>query len=157
MIVSGATARVTERIGLGPTLALGQLLVAGGALALSFVAGGGSYLSDALPGLALVGIGSGLSYGPAMTAATSGVSAEEHGVASGVVSTTQQVGGALGFAVLSSIAFAGHGGDTSVLGDAGALADGFRATVALPVLATLIALRLPGAYSLRQPNRPYGD
>ena len=100
-------------------------------------------MSDALPGLALVGIGSGLSYGPAMSLATSGVAPAEHGVASGVVSTTQQVGGALGFAVLASIAFAGHGDDPAILADAGALADGFRATVVLPVFALAIALRLP--------------
>ncbi len=59
------TARVSERIGSGRTLALGQLLVGGGILALSFVSADGAYLTDALPGLALVAIGSGLSYGPA--------------------------------------------------------------------------------------------
>jgi EmrB/QacA subfamily drug resistance transporter len=143
VFVSAASARLSERIGLGPTLAIGQLLVAAGALALSFVSADGSYLSDALPGLALVGIGSGLSYGPAMSAATAGVGAEEHGVASGVVSTTQQMGGALGFAVLASVAFGGHGGDPAVLSDAGALSDGFRATVVLALVAVLIALRLP--------------
>jgi hypothetical protein len=78
--VSGFTARIAQRFGLPTTLAAGQLLVAAGALALSFVSPGGSYLVDALPGLALVGIGSGLTYGPAMSAATTGVAPQEHGV-----------------------------------------------------------------------------
>ena len=59
----------------------------------------------------------------------------------------------LGFAVVSAVAFGGHGGDPAVVSDAGALADGFRATVLLPVLAFLIALRLPRA-PLRVPVRP---
>jgi EmrB/QacA subfamily drug resistance transporter len=139
---SAAAAKVTERIGLGWTLAAGQVLVAAGAFMLGFVSADGSYLADALPGLALVGIGSGLTYGPAMVAATSGVAAENHGVATAVVSTMQQVGGALGLAVLSTIAFGGHGGDVAVLADADALADGFRAAIALPVAGLIVAFGL---------------
>ena len=141
--ISAFTPRIATRFGMRATLAAGQLLVAAGALALSFVSPDGTYLADALPGLALVGLGSGLTYGPAMSAATTGVSAEEHGVATGVVSTMQQLGGALGFAILSTVAFGGHGGDPAVLGDADALAGGYRAAIALPALAVLVALRLP--------------
>lgn len=59
------------------------------------------------------------------------------------IGTAYAVTGALGFAVLGSVAFGGHGGDPAVLADAGALADGFRATVLFPALAFFIALRLP--------------
>lgn len=145
VVVSSASARIVKAIGVGLALVLGQLLVAAGAVALSFVSAGGSLLADALPGLALVGIGSGLTYGPAMSAATTGPSAEDHGVAAGVVSTMQQLGGALGFALIASVAFGGRGDDPAVLADAGALSDGFRATVVLPLLAIVLAARLPSS------------
>jgi len=64
----------------------------------------GTYLSDLLPGFLLVGVGLGFSFVPISIAALAGVRPAEAGLASGLFNTTQQIGGALGIAVLSTIA-----------------------------------------------------
>jgi sugar phosphate permease len=64
----------------------------------------GTYLGDLLPGFLLVGVGLGFSFVPISIAALAGVRSDEAGLASGLFNTTQQIGGALGIAVLSTIA-----------------------------------------------------
>jgi hypothetical protein len=64
----------------------------------------GSYVTDVLPTLVLLGIGVGLSFAALMTLAMSGATPSEAGLASGLVNTTAQVGGALGLAVLNTLA-----------------------------------------------------
>ena len=64
----------------------------------------GSYLTDVLPGLVPISIGMGLTFVPVTLLATSNVGAEDAGLASGLFNTSQQVGGALGLAILSTIA-----------------------------------------------------
>jgi len=64
----------------------------------------GSYLGDLLPGFLLIGVGIGFSFVPISIAALAGVQASEAGLASGLINTSQQVGGALGIAALSTIA-----------------------------------------------------
>lgn len=61
------------------------------------------YVSDVLPAMVLVGVGAGLSFPSLMTMAMSGATQSDSGVASGLVNTTQQVGGALGLAVLATL------------------------------------------------------
>jgi MFS family permease len=65
---------------------------------------GGSYLGDLLPGFLLIGVGLGFSFVPISIAALAGVEASEAGLASGLINTSQQIGGALGIAALSTIA-----------------------------------------------------
>jgi EmrB/QacA subfamily drug resistance transporter len=65
---------------------------------------GGSYLTDVLPGIALCSVGMGLVFVPVTLIATSGIPNEDAGLASGMFNTSQQVGGALGLAVLSTFA-----------------------------------------------------
>ena len=62
-----------------------------------------SYLTDLLPTMVLFGIGAGIAFPSLMTLAMSGATAEDSGLASGLVNTTQQVGGALGLAVLATL------------------------------------------------------
>ena len=64
----------------------------------------GSYLGDLLPGFLLVGVGIGFSFVPISIAALAGVQPAEAGLASGLINTSQQIGGALGIAALSTIA-----------------------------------------------------
>jgi hypothetical protein len=66
---------------------------------------GGSYLVDLAPGFILAGVGLGFSFVPVTIAALVGVDQAEAGVASGIINTSQQVGGALGTAILSTVAF----------------------------------------------------
>ena len=88
-----------------PALAL---LMAGLAL-FSRVPVDGDYVTDLLPTMVLFGVGAGLSFPALMTLAMSGASPSDAGLASGLVNTTQQVGGALGLAVLATLATIAHG------------------------------------------------
>ncbi|MGI8911841.1 MAG: MFS transporter [Rubrobacteraceae bacterium] len=146
-IVSGYIARIIERLGLRTTLLIGNLLMTAGVVLLAFVSADGSYFTHALPGLMLVGVGSGFSYAPAMIAATTGVAEGEQGLASGILNTSFQVGGALGVAILVSVAVAAT--DGAGVPAAEALTAGYRAgfrwAVALPLLIVVAALALPVA------------
>ena len=79
-----------------------MLLVAGLVL-LTGAPVGGDYVTDLLPALVLLGVGAGLAFPALVTLAMSGATAADSGLASGLVNTTQQVGGALGLAVLATL------------------------------------------------------
>jgi EmrB/QacA subfamily drug resistance transporter len=99
----GFSARLSVRFGARATLIPG-LVFAGVALALfSRVPVGGSYVSDILPSMVLLGVGAGLAFPSLMTLAMTGAGPSDAGLASGLVNTTQQVGGALGLAVLATL------------------------------------------------------
>jgi hypothetical protein len=76
----------------------------GGLLYFTQVSVHGSYLGDLLPGFLLIAVGLGFSFVPISIAALAGIHAHEAGLASGLINTTQQIGGALGIAALSTIA-----------------------------------------------------
>lgn len=100
-IVSGA---VMPRTGPRPIVPAGCLLAAIGMALLTGIGTASSYAGGVLPALLVLGFGSGLIFGSAQNAATSGVKSREAGVASAMVNTTQQVGGSIGTAVFSSLA-----------------------------------------------------
>ena len=83
--------------------------IAGGLALLSQVPVDGRYVADLLPAMLLLGVGGGLAFPALMTLAMSGATPEDSGLASGLVNTTQQVGGALGLAVLASVVADAHG------------------------------------------------
>ena len=105
IIVSATVAaQLVTRIGARPTLIAGMLLVAGALVWFSQVSADGSYLGDVLfPGL-VVAVGLGFAFVPVTIAAVTGTRPDEAGLASGLINTSQQVGGALGLAILVSIA-----------------------------------------------------
>ena len=82
---------------------MGLLIATGGYVLLGRVTGHGDYASHVLPAMLVLGLGFGLSFVPITIAATTGVAAGDSGLASGLVNTTQQVGGSLGLAILSSV------------------------------------------------------
>jgi EmrB/QacA subfamily drug resistance transporter len=97
--------RLVGRYGAGPVLGGGLTLMAVGLALFGRVAVNGGYISDLLlPGL-LVSVGLGFSVVPSTIAATAGAAPGEAGLASGLVNTSRQIGGALGLAVLTSLAF----------------------------------------------------
>jgi EmrB/QacA subfamily drug resistance transporter len=99
-----ASASVT-RFGFKPVLFIGLLFVAGGLMWFSQVPPhGGTFTGDVLGPSLLAAVGLGLSFVPVTIAAVSGVRPHEAGLASGLVNTAQQVGGALGLAILASVA-----------------------------------------------------
>jgi hypothetical protein len=117
---------------------------------------GGTYLGDLLPGFLLIGVGIGFSFVPISIAALAGVQPAEAGLASGLINTSQQVGGALGIAALSTIATS-QTSDAVASGAAldTALVDGFTAAflagVIIAGLGIVAALTLIRKDELEQP------
>ncbi|MCW2982640.1 MAG: transporter [Conexibacter sp.] len=102
---AGAASQLVTRIGFKPTLIVGLLFITAGLAWFSQVsAPGGSYVGDVLFPSLLAAIGLGFSFVSVTIGAVTGTKPEEAGLASGLINTSQQVGGALGLAILSSIA-----------------------------------------------------
>jgi EmrB/QacA subfamily drug resistance transporter len=101
---AGAASALVQRLGVRTVLVTGLLFVTTGLLLFSRVDAGGSYLGDVLAPSVIVAVGLGFSFVSQTLAATNGVRSSEAGLASGLINTSQQVGGALGLAVLSTLA-----------------------------------------------------
>src|SRR5262249_4290056 len=82
----------------------GMTIGAAGLLLMSRAPVGGTYVADVLPGLVVMGLGLGFTFVPMTLIATTNVAHEDAGLASGLFNTSQQIGGALGLAILSTIA-----------------------------------------------------
>ena len=97
--------QLVTRVGFKPPLIAGMLLIAAGLLWFSQVPGtGGSFASDILGPSLLAAVGLGLSFVPVTIAAVTGTKPHEAGLASGLINTSEQVGGALGLAILATVA-----------------------------------------------------
>ena len=116
MISAGIASNFAPRIGVRPVAAAGMILTALGMLYFARMPVHGAYASDVLPGMILASLGMGAVFMPLTLVATTGLHDEDQGLASGLFNTSQQVGGALGLAILSTIA-AGrtHGGSPAQL------------------------------------------
>jgi EmrB/QacA subfamily drug resistance transporter len=146
---SGVAAQLVTRLGVKPVLIAGMSALTAGVVYFTQVSVGGSYFGDLLPGFLLIGLGLGFSFVPISIAALAGVQAAEAGLASGLINTTQQIGGALGIAALSTIATT----QTTDGVEAGtalpiALVDGFQAAflagtivAAIGILAAIALIR----------------
>src|ERR671924_1114402 len=104
IVWSALAAQLVTRVGVKPVLVVGMSALTAGLVYFTQVSVGGSYLGDLLPGFLLIAIGIGFSYVPISIAALAGVEPAEAGLASGLFNTSQQIGGALGIAALSTIA-----------------------------------------------------
>jgi EmrB/QacA subfamily drug resistance transporter len=109
IVSAGVASQLTTKLGFKPVLMGGMLLVAAGLVWLSFVPVDGSYAGDLLGPMIVAGAGLGFSFVPVTIGAVAGTKPHEAGLASGLINTSQQVGGALGVAVLSTVAFANVG------------------------------------------------
>jgi EmrB/QacA subfamily drug resistance transporter len=121
-------ANLVTRIGVKPVLVVGMTALTAGVAYFTQVSVGGSYVGDLLPGFLLISLGLGFSFVPISIAALAGVQPSEAGLASGLINTSQQIGGALGVAILSTIATSTTD-DAVAAGDSVpvALTDGFEA------------------------------
>jgi EmrB/QacA subfamily drug resistance transporter len=95
---------LTTRLGARPVLSAGLLITAAGGLLYAQMPANGSYFWDVFPGLVLSGIGLAFAFVPVMIAGLTGVQPADAGVASGLINTNRQVGGAIGLAVVTTIA-----------------------------------------------------
>jgi EmrB/QacA subfamily drug resistance transporter len=162
IVAAGIASQLTTRLGVRPVLFGGLLLVAGGLVWFSQISVGGSYLSDILFPSLLAGWGLGLAFVPQTIGSQAGVKPEEAGLASGLINTSQQIGGAVGLAALSTVATsqtnsalaAAHGAASAV---PGALVDGFHwaflGGAAIAVVAALLTLVLIHDEEVAAPQR----
>jgi MFS family permease len=105
VLVAGFSQALVTRIGPRPVLALGLALITGGMLWYTQIPVEGSFVTHLLPGYLFVGLGMAFSFIPMSIAALSGVEPREAGLASGLINSAQQVGGALGVAIAATVAF----------------------------------------------------
>jgi EmrB/QacA subfamily drug resistance transporter len=143
----GLSAKLVMRFGIKAPLVAGLLLAAAGLLLFARVPVAGHFAVDVLPSMVLLGIGGGMAFNPVLLAAMNDVDQAESGLASGMVNTSFMMGGALGLAVLASIA-ASRTGHLLASGDthAGALTSGYHVAFliggAFAAIGALIAATL---------------
>jgi EmrB/QacA subfamily drug resistance transporter len=105
VVAAGPAQALVTRIGVKPVLAVGMGLLAFGQLWYTWISYPGSYSVDLLPGFVATGIGIAFAFVPVSIAALAGVSNDQAGLASGLINTSQQIGGAIGTAVVSTVTF----------------------------------------------------
>jgi EmrB/QacA subfamily drug resistance transporter len=155
IIGAGLAQRLVPRLGAREVPLIGMALAVAGLLLYLRLEPGGTYVGDLLPGMVLVSIGMGLTFVPVTLIATSGIPHDDAGLASGLFNTSQQIGGALGLAILSTLAasatansLAGVSGEETPADQAQALVDGFHVAflgsaivVAVGAMLLLLLLR----------------
>jgi len=153
ILASGVASGLVTRLGFKPVLVIGMGLVTAALVWFSQVSVGGGFAADVLGPSLLAGAGLGFAFVPITIAAVTGVREQESGLASGLINTSQQLGGALGLAVLATIAnsrtddlMANAGDDPAAL--PGALTEGFQsaflggaAIAALGLVLTFVLVR----------------
>jgi EmrB/QacA subfamily drug resistance transporter len=152
----GLSAKLVMRFGARPPLAFGLSLAAVGLLLFARAPVDGSYVVDVLPSMILLGCGAGMAFNPLLLAAMSDVAPTESGLASGIVNTAFMMGGALGLAILASLAAA----RTTSLRDGGdgrldALVGGYHTAFLVGAIFAIVAAGL-GAVLLRA-GMPAGE
>ena len=132
IIGAGLSQRLVPALGAREVPLIGMALAVLGLLSFVRLQPGGDYLPDLLPGIMLCSIGMGLTFVPVTLIATSGVPADDAGLASGLYNTSQQVGGSMGLAILATLAAGktedvlGGGGEPTPVEQGQALVDGFH-------------------------------
>jgi EmrB/QacA subfamily drug resistance transporter len=149
IVAASISSQLFARIGTKPVILVGAVVAAGGLYWLSRIPVDGSYVSDILPGLMVASIGLGGLFTGATTAANAGVGEDRAGLAAGLLNTGQQLGAALGLAILSALATARtnsllHGGHDTL---AQAATHGYQralmAGAGLMLAATIVAMFAP--------------
>jgi EmrB/QacA subfamily drug resistance transporter len=107
VISAGVAQALTTKLGAKPVMTVGLILLTGGMVWYSQIPVHGSYASDLLPGYLMVGVGIAFSFVPVSIAALAGVAEREAGLGSGLINTSQQIGGAFGVAIASTV-FTSH-------------------------------------------------
>jgi len=147
ILSAGLASQLVTRIGFKPVLAAGLVLVAAGLVWFSGVSVGGGFATDILGPSLLAAVGLGFAFVTTTIAAVSGIDDHEQGLASGLINTSQQIGGALGLAILATLAnsrtddvLAAAGGSPRALPEA--LVEGFQSAFLGGALIAVIGLVL---------------
>jgi EmrB/QacA subfamily drug resistance transporter len=139
-IVSGIVSNLVAKIGYKPPMVVGPIILAFGLFVLSkTLKVDGNYWHNVFPGLALCALGMGCVFVSGTLAATSGVPKHFSGIASGILNTSQQVGGAIGLAILSAVAFSAVRAETSAGAPvAGAQVHGYESALQVGMLLAIL-------------------
>jgi EmrB/QacA subfamily drug resistance transporter len=149
----GLSARLNLRFGERPVLLAGLALIVAGLAWLTRVPVDASYAVDLLPAMVVLGVGAGLAFPALSTLAMSGATAHDAGLASGLLNTTLQVGGAVGLAVLATLSSEETAGRLAD-GESGASALTAGYTLAFTVAAVLLVVAIVvAALVLQKPQR----
>jgi sugar phosphate permease len=147
--------RLVMRLGIRIPLAAGLILASASLALFSRAPVDGSFLTDVLPSMLLLGAGAGIAFNPVLLAAMGDVEPHESGLASGVVNTSFMMGGALGLAVLVALS---ESRTTTLLADGTApveaLNEGFRAAFAVGAVFALLAAVVGGTLLRPKPMQP---
>lgn len=143
-VFSGITSQLVGKIGYKPTMVVGPLVLAVGLFYLSTIRVHGTYWGDVLPGLAIAGTGLGLTFVSLTLAATSGAPVRLSGLVSGILNTSQQIGGAIGLAVLTVVANSAttsalNSGDTPIQAKVAGYHAAFHVSIGFAVVASIVA------------------
>ena len=145
ILAAGASQALVTRFGVKTILAIGMALLVLGLLYFTQIDVQGAYMVNLVPGFFLAGVGLGFAFVPVSIAALQGVRPHEAGIASGLINTSQQIGGALGIAILSTIATSHSeglirdaGGDAAAVPNA--LTEGFQYAFAVGAGMAVIGL-----------------
>ena len=143
VLAAGAAGPLAERVGVKPVLLAGLALFATGLLWFSRVSADGTFLADILGPSLLVGLGLAATFVSLTIESVSGVDGDRYGLASGLVNTSQQIGGALGLAILTAVA--------DQAGGIGAFQDALLIAAGIAVVALASATVLTPAQSTVKP------
>jgi EmrB/QacA subfamily drug resistance transporter len=139
IVSAGFASNFAPRIGVRPVAVGGLIVTSIGMLLLTRLPVHGSYVADVLPSLIVTSLGLGCVFLPLTLVATTGLEDDDQGLASGLFNTSQQVGGALGLAILSTFAASATSGDHGVSNSA-ALVTGFHVAFAGGAIFVLVGL-----------------
>jgi MFS family permease len=142
--------RVVDRFGTTLPIAAGLTSLAASYVLFLNIGANTDYLTGMLPTFILAGIGFALTFGPLNMAATGGVAPEEQGLASGLVYSSFQVGGAIGLAVATAVIDAGTSGSTAAAGSSAALLDGFHPAIITSLAIAVLGIAITVAPLLRR-------
>ncbi len=158
MASAGIASQLVTKLGYKPVLAAGLLFIVIGLAWFSRVSVGGSFIADILGPSLFAAAGLGFAFVTTTIAAVSGVKENEAGLASGLINTSQQIGGALGLAVLSAVAISATSDATSTgSGHLSALTEGFQAAFLGGAVIAAARLRAdPGPDPRQRQPRPHG-
>jgi MFS family permease len=147
------SAKLVMKYGYRKPLAVGLLSAAVGLALFARAPVDGHFLADVLPSMILLGFGAGIAFNPVLLAAMGDVEPQEAGLASGIVNTAFMMGGALGLAVLTSVASSRTSSVSDSLGHAAALTSGYHAAFIGGAISALLAATI-GALLLREREAP---
>lgn len=150
-IVSNRTPRLLARFGFKPLLVTGTALLAVSVFILSLLSVDSSYWFHILPAFVMMGVGMGLSFVSMTVAATSGVPSQQAGLVSGLINTSQQIGAALGVAILAVVANVGiAAGYAAGMNDVAAQVQGYRQAFLMSTVLLIIAFAV-AIFAIKKP------